>query len=113
MTESTLTKRRFSAREFFSDDDGGQAESVATMPYPQHMAKNFEPGTEAAARRARKICDRGGPVMIPPGERLVRTDHSHACRRCVNFIRLGGGCPGVAGTDPTGPMCLDDGRQEQ
>jgi len=46
-------------------------------------------------------------TVIPPESRWTVPRHSRGCTRCIRFTRRGGGCPGVAGSDPRGPVCLE------
>ena len=52
-------------------------------------------------------------TVIPPAARWTVTGHSRACSRCVRFTRRGGACPGVVGSDPRGPACLEEADSPQ
>ncbi len=121
MTESNVTSRAagedlFDAPDDFNSDAGGEA-STATLPYPPGLAKNFEPGTDAAKQRAKKIAARGSFEIYPCDQRATVNNPSAYCKVCRKFARrhIKSGCSGREKKDPPlsePPLCFERGLEQ-
>lgn len=75
---------------------------LGDLPYPPSL-RDREDNRKAAQQEMMTVRLYSSTAL---SIRWTVKGHSDHCSMCVSFTRSGGGCPGVAGTDPRGPICL-------